>query len=128
MVILIVDDDAEDMELFGQAVAEIDPTITCVEAYNGLEALKILKRNEWLPDYIFLDINMPLMNGRRCLEEIKSNDSYMRIPVIIYSTTRDADQIRACRDLGADFLTKPESFDVLVTSLKQILKYNPVGK
>ncbi len=126
MVILVVDDDAEDMELFGQAVAEIDPTITCVEAYNGLEALKILKRNHWLPDYIFLDINMPLMNGRKCLEEIKSNDSYKRIPVIIYSTTRDAEQIRACRDLGADFLTKPESFDVLVTSLRKILKYDPV--
>ncbi len=128
MVILIVDDDAEDMELFGQAVAEIDSSIACVEAYNGLEALKILKRNEWLPDYIFLDINMPLMNGRKCLEEIKNNDAYMRIPVIIYSTTRDADQIRACRELGADFLTKPESFDVLVTALKQILKHDAIRK
>ena len=128
MIILIVDDDVEDMELLGQAVTEIDPGFHCVEAYNGIEALKILKRNALLPDFIFLDINMPLMNGRKCLEEIKNNDAYMRIPVIIYSTTRDADQIRACRELGADFLTKPESFDVLVTALKQILKHDAIRK
>lgn len=128
MVILIVDDDAEDIELFGQAVNEVDPAITCVEAYNGLEALKILKRNSFLPDYIFLDINMPLMNGRKCLEEIKKDDIYKRIPVIIYSTTSDVRQIDECRDLGADFLTKPDSFDILTSALRRILKLNPVRK
>ena len=128
MVILIVDDDAEDIELFGQAVNEVDPSITCVEAYNGLEALKVLKRNSFLPDFIFLDINMPLMNGRRCLEEIKKDDVYRSIPVIIYSTTSDERQIQECRELGADFLTKTDSFDVLITSLRRILKVNPVKK
>ena len=128
MVILIVDDDAEDIELFGQAVNEVDPSITCVEAYNGLEALKILKRNEFLPDYIFLDINMPLMNGRKCLEEIKNDTTYREIPVIIYSTTKDGRQIEEFRELGADFLTKPDSFDVLIAALRRILKENPVGK
>ena len=122
MVILIVDDDGEDIEFFQQAVLEIDPSVNCVEAYNGLEALKILKRNSWLPDYIFLDINMPLMNGRKCLEEIKKNESYKDIPVIIYSTTNDKNQIEECRKLGADFLTKPDSFDVLIKALTKILK------
>lgn len=126
MVILIVDDDAEDIELFGQAVNEVDSSITCVEAYNGLEALKILKRNSFLPDYIFLDINMPLMNGRRCLEEIKKDDVYKHIPVIIYSTTNDVRQIEECKELGADFLTKPDSFDVLISALRKILKLKPV--
>jgi CheY-like chemotaxis protein len=122
MIILIVDDDAEDIELFTEAVLKIDETIHCVEAYNGLEALKVLKRNSFLPNYIFLDINMPLMNGRRCLEEIKANPSYSTIPVIIYSTTTDRKQIEECRSLGADFLTKPNTFDELIHSLKMILK------
>lgn len=122
MVVLIVDDDADDIELFGQAVAEIDASINCVEAYNGLEALKILKRNSWLPDYIFLDINMPLMNGRKCLEEIKRDNAYNKIPIIIYSTTKDLKQIEECRKLGADFLTKPDNFQVLIESLTKILK------
>lgn len=122
MVILIVDDDPEDIELFVQAVAEVDESVNCVEAYNGIEALKILKRSSWMPDYIFLDINMPLMNGRRCLEEIKLNSAYSKIPVIIYSTTSDKNQIEACRQMGADFLTKPDSFDVLKQYLRQLLK------
>jgi CheY-like chemotaxis protein len=128
MVILIVDDDAEDLELFVQAVSEIDNAINCIEAYNGLEALKVLKRNSWLPDYIFLDINMPLMNGKKCLEEIKKNDSYKNIPVIIYSTTTDKRQIEECKKMGADFLTKPDTFEVLINSLKRILNYDSVRK
>jgi CheY-like chemotaxis protein len=122
MMILIVDDDAEDLALFCEAVEEIDPTISCLEAYNGLEALKILKRDSMLPDYIFLDINMPLMNGRRCLEEIKKNDAYREIPVIIYSTTRDTRQIEEYKKLGADFLSKPNTFDELLTALRGIFK------
>lgn len=122
MIILIVDDDAEDIEMFTEAVLQIDSEINCVEAYNGLEALKVLKRNSFLPDYIFLDINMPLMNGRKCLEEIKKNEVYREIPVIIYSTTTDKKQIEECRALGADFLTKPNSFFELTSSLTRILK------
>jgi CheY-like chemotaxis protein len=129
MVILIVDDDAEDLELFVQAVSELDESINCVEAYNGIEALKILKRNSWLPDYIFLDINMPLMNGKKCLEEIKKNESYNQIPVIIYSTTNDIHQIEECKKLGAiDFLTKPDSFEVLKSSLQNILNLHQINK
>ena len=122
MIILIVDDGAEDIQLFSEAVMEIDENINCVEAYNGLEALKVLRRNSLLPNYIFLDINMPLMNGRKCLEEIKANPNYRDIPVIIYSTTSDQKQIEECRKLGAGFLTKPNSFGELTRSLRRILK------
>jgi CheY-like chemotaxis protein len=129
MVILIVDDDAEDLELFVQAVAELDESVNCVEAYNGIEALKILKRNSWLPNYIFLDINMPLMNGKKCLEEIKKDESYKQIPVIIYSTTNDINQIEECKKLGAtDFLTKPDSFEVLKSSLQIILNLQQINR
>lgn len=121
MLILIVDDDAEDIELFCEAINEIDSDISCVEAYNGLEALKILQRGSLLPDFIFLDINMPFMNGQKCLTEIKCNDSYKNIPVTMYSTTRDQLQIEACRKLGAGFLTKPNSYAELVQALRKIL-------
>jgi CheY-like chemotaxis protein len=122
MIILIVDDDAEDIELFTEAVREIDPEINCVEAYNGIEALKVLRRNALLPNFIFLDINMPLMNGRRCLEEIKKDNNYKHIPVIIYSTTTDRREVEDCINMGASFLTKPNTFDELAESLKEILK------
>jgi len=123
MVILIVDDDAEDIELFTQAVAEIDQSVTCIEAYNGIEALKVLKRNSWLPDYIFLDINMPLMNGRKCLEEIKLDSTYKKIPVIIYSTSSNRKDIEDTLNLGAShFLTKPASISSLTQELAMLLR------
>lgn len=121
MLILVVDDDAEDLELFEEAMGEIDSSISCVEAYNGLEALKILNRDSLLPDFIFLDINMPFMNGQKCLAEIKSNKVYKDIPVIMYSTTTDQMQIEACVKLGASFLTKPNSYRELVSELRKIV-------
>ena len=121
MIILIVDDDAEDIELFCEAVAEIDRTISCIEAYNGVEALKILQRDQLLPHFIFLDINMPFMNGQKCLAEIKRNPAYKDIPVVMYSTTNNERQIEECQLLGASFLTKPNSYAELLVSLRPIL-------
>jgi CheY-like chemotaxis protein len=121
MIILIVDDDAEDIELFCEAVSEIDGTISCVEAYNGVEALKILQRDQLLPHFIFLDINMPFMNGQKCLAELKRNPIYKDIPVVMYSTTNNEQQIEECQALGASFLTKPNSYTDLLISLRPIL-------
>ena len=121
MIILIVDDDAEDIELFSEAVAEIDHQINCVEAYNGVEALKILQRDQLLPDFIFLDINMPFMNGQKCLAELKRNPIYMNIQVVMYSTTNDQKQIDECKAMGASFLTKPTSYTELIRSLRRIM-------
>lgn len=121
MIILIVDDDPEDIELFCEAVSELDGTISCVEAYNGVEALKILQRDQLLPNFIFLDINMPFMNGQKCLAELKRNPVYREIPVVMYSTTRNEQQIEDCRLLGASFLTKPNSYNELLSSLRPIL-------
>jgi len=121
MIILVVDDDAEDIELFCEAVNEIDPGISCVEAYNGVDALKILQRDSLLPDFIFLDINMPFMNGQKCLAELKRNEVFVEIPVIMYSTTTDQKQIDDCKKLGASFLTKPNSYAELVTALRDIM-------
>jgi CheY-like chemotaxis protein len=121
MIILIVDDDQEDIELFCEAVSEIDASMSCIEAYNGVEALKILQRDQLLPDVIFLDINMPFMNGQKCLAELKRNPVYANIPVVMYSTTRNEQQIEECRAMGASFLTKPNSYQDLLSSLTPIL-------
>jgi CheY-like chemotaxis protein len=86
-----------------------------------VEALKILQRDQLLPDYIFLDINMPFMNGQKCLTELKSNPVYSKIPVVMYSTTSNEQQIEECRILGASFLTKPNSFSELLRVLRPIL-------
>jgi CheY-like chemotaxis protein len=79
--LMIIDDDADDRMLFIEAVKEIDEKIECLWAKDGLQALEDL-RNEALPlpDYIFLDLRMPRVNGKKCLSEMKSDSRLKEIP------------------------------------------------
>ena len=121
MVILNVDDDQEDREFFCDALREIDSSIVCLVAGSGMEALSLLKKQMTLPDYIFLDINMPLMDGKQCLRALKQIPEFQSIPVIMYSTSTDSREIRECYNLGAeDFLIKPHSYEKLVNDLTSI--------
>ena len=121
MVVLNVDDDQEDREFFCEALREIDPSVTCLVAGSGMEAIALLQEEEHLPDYIFLDINMPMMDGKQCLRALKSIPELQSIPVIMYSTSTDSREIRECYNLGAeDFLIKPHSFEKLVNDLNSI--------
>jgi len=121
MNVLYVDDDAEDKEFFVEALKEIDSSIYCSTASNGLEALDYLTQKQQLPSCIFLDINMPLMDGKTCLAEIKKETRLINIPVVMYSTTSDTNQIRECYKLGAfDFLIKPNTLQKLSEDLTSI--------
>lgn len=125
MVVLNVDDDQEDREFFCDALREIDPTITCQIAGSGMEALTLLQTASLLPDYIFLDINMPMMDGKQCLKALKSIPEFAAIPVIMYSTSTDTREIKECYRLGAeDFLIKPHSFEKLVNDLTSIFAFS----
>lgn len=124
MIILTVDDDVEDYEFFCEAIKEIDSSIVILKASNGHEALEILDSQILKPDYIFLDINMPLMDGKVCLQEIKKNERFKDIPVIMYSTSNNKAEIRQYKMMGANFLVKPDRFTHLVKSLNFILGYS----
>ena len=130
MFVLIIDDDIEDRELFHEAIGEVDSSIKCYTAKDGKEALSMITREQVeLPDYIFLDINMPVMNGRECLTEIKKNSKLKAITFIMYSTTSDTNEIRWYYTLGAhDFLIKPHNFKKLVEALNSIIVKNKIKK
>jgi CheY-like chemotaxis protein len=121
MTILNVDDDLEDIEIFCDAVREIDPTIVCLVANSAEEALQLLNSGIELPAYIFLDINMPKVDGNTCLREIKKNRRLSHIPVIMYSTYTRKSDIEMYRQLNALFLTKQNSYHELVHELRNVL-------
>lgn len=122
MTILYADDDSDDCELLVEALGKIDPTIECRMANDGKQALKVLDESDNLPDYIFLDVNMPVMDGKDCLVELKKDNRYKEIPVVIYSTTKDLNEITSLYELGAvDFLAKPNSFEELYRSLDRMI-------
>lgn len=125
MIVLNIDDDLEDRQFFREALREIDPSITCLNAESGMEALSLLHGQFPQPDYIFLDINMPMMDGKQCLKALKSVPEFESIPVIMYSTSTDTREIHECYDLGAeDFLIKPHSYEKLVNDLISIFAYS----
>jgi CheY-like chemotaxis protein len=123
MLILAVDDDPDDLELFRDALRHIDPSIKLMTATNGEEALRFLSKDTMVsPDLIFLDINMPKIDGRECLKFIKSENFLRRIPVIMLSTTVSAEDKEAFKKHGASFITKESTFEAQVESLMRVLK------
>ncbi len=127
MIILNVDDDPEDVEIFCDAVHDIDPSIICLVANSAEEAMQILGSDLELPQYIFLDINMPKVDGNACLKEIKKDPRLARIRVIMYSTYTHKGDFRTYRDLNVGFLTKQNSYQELVKRLRQVLKAERPG-
>ncbi len=111
LTILIVDDDEDDKKLFIESAKEVDGDITCITATDGQEALRYLKdENNPLPDYIFLDLRMPRINGRQCLEEIRKDKRLSQIRVFIYTTSIDTREAIELKKNGAvHFISKPDN-------------------
>lgn len=125
MKCLLIDDDQDDQEIFEMAVSEISDSIHCVFASDGVEALEELKKDDFMPDCIFIDINMPRMNGIECLEKIKTIRRLQPVPVCMFSTSADPDIVRRTQQLGAnDFIVKPASISVLSKLLEQFITSN----
>jgi len=122
MTILYVDDDPDDRQIFQEAIAAIDTAHVCITAQDGLAALSLLSDRKY-PDIIFLDINMPLMDGKSCLTEIRGNKKTAHIPVVMCTTSNNPDERKKCEKLGAsDFFLKPVSYREMKEILASILK------
>ncbi len=122
MTILYADDDPDDCELLTEAVRHIDPSISCITANDGREALTLLHHSKRLPDTIILDVNMPIMNGKQCLMAIKNDPKLRSIPVVIYSTTSDQKEKAELQGLGAlEFIHKASSFADLRRVMSQLI-------
>ena len=123
MTILYADDDADDCELLTEALMHIDPSISCILVNDGRQALSLLQKADKLPDTIFLDVNMPVMTGKQCLIEIKNNPRLCQIPVVMYSTSTNAEEKTELRKLGAfDFIHKANSFQDLRHSITNVIR------
>ncbi|MGV3560218.1 response regulator [Larkinella arboricola] len=125
----LIDDDEDDQELFTLALKKVDPSLTCVVADDCGEALKKLRQEEnFWPQYIFLDLNMPRMHGKQCLIELKKIARIKHIPIIIYSTSSEPKDIQETKALGAaDFLTKPPLISTLTARLANLLLNRPMA-
>jgi len=120
--ILLIDDDEDDQEIFLAALERIPQSVVCQGVTNATMALRKLVDKQIQTDVIFLDLNMPLMNGQQFLKEVKQYEALRDIPVIIFSTSSNTQTIKETKELGAyDFITKPDKFDDLVVILRSLI-------
>lgn len=122
----LIDDDIDDQEIFSLALEEVDEVIQCVFADDGVKALERLNNDySFLPNYIFIDINMPRMSGIECLEKIRKLPHLKHIPLFMFSTSAEAHLIAKAKELGAsDFIVKPPSIVLLSKLLTQLFNLN----
>lgn len=121
--ILLIDDDKDDAELFVDALQETGTDADFNHYHNGIEALaRLAEPDSRQPDVIFLDINMPVVDGWECLRRIKQVALLKNIPIVMYSTSNLQEKGVSPSDVGATaFLTKPDSFSELKRKLSELL-------
>ncbi len=123
-VVMLIDDDREDQEIFSDAIREVDSSVRFMSESNSDQAItNIGSLKAARPELIFLDMNMPRVNGKQLLAELKSDPEMSQIPVIMCSTFFGDRDITDIERLGAaHHLVKPTRFNELCKEIGRILK------
>lgn len=122
--ILLIEDDTIEVMKFDRVLRNLGLTHKVIEASNGEVALNILKEKKILPDIIFLDLNMPKINGIEFLTILKSDDTLRYIPAIILSTSGNHRDLMECYRLGiAGYILKPLKYEEYVSRISKMLDY-----
>lgn len=128
MTCLLIDDDEDDRDIFELAIQSANEAFKCLTAPGGNDAFDLLNSSAVsAPDFIFIDLNMPYMSGKECLNLLKKDARFANIPVVIYTTSSYDKDINEVQQLGAmHFLVKPSSVRELTYTLSEILKKSPL--
>jgi CheY-like chemotaxis protein len=119
-MVMLIDDDKDDCDIFCEAAVQVSEC-KCHCIHNAVDALEILNKAQKLPICIFLDINMPVIDGFSVLRYLKSDPKLAKIPVVMYSTTPNPKEAEKSLSLGADrFIRKTSDYKSLVDSLKEV--------
>ena len=122
--VLCVDDDLDDRLVICEAIKDVDPTLHVVEASNGIEANQFLQRAKATGDFpclVILDMNMPLMDGKETLKQMKMDDTLKALPVVFFTTSSNPRDKSFSVEYGVEFFTKPTNYRSIVSTFKELL-------
>jgi CheY-like chemotaxis protein len=121
--VVIIDDDEDDLDVMKDTLAKIDPSIVCITFINPVEAIRQLENALiLLPDFIFVDINMPQLTGMQCLEWLRKIDEFKETPIIIYSTSLPEKISNQLLANGATFtMQKPHKIEGYLSAIESII-------
>lgn len=122
--VILIDDDQEDLDIMKQAIEEVDSSLLCLSFIYPEEALRVLlgKQLVVLPDYVFIDINMPGITGDKCLKALRRQNEFNDLVIALYSTSMPETVAEALKADGADFVfKKPVRIKGYVDILRNII-------
>ena len=129
--LLHIEDDGVDKMVVERVLKKLNIVSSLHHAQNGEEALDKLRGTNGheklspFPQIILLDINMPRMNGKEFLATVKQIDKYCKVPIIVYSTSSQAEEKKEVFALGAtDYMVKHKSFTELCGELDYMIAKN----
>jgi CheY-like chemotaxis protein len=118
---VIAEDNDEDFNFFSGAIDKISVKVVLTRAEDGEILIKLLEDIEINPDVLFLDLLLPMKDGRECLKLIRRNKKFDFMPIIIYSNPKEYESIEFCyRESANLFIFKPGTTDELVVMLERI--------
>ena len=118
--IVLAEDNLEHCFFFRKAVKEVAPQILYTQVHDGDRLINLLE--SYLPDLLFLDLDMPCKNGVQCIKEIRENRAYRSMPIIVFTISHQYNTIQTTYACGANlYMIKPDEYGLLVRSLRQIL-------
>ncbi|MEP0265047.1 response regulator [Dokdonia sp.] len=122
--ILLIEDDTIEVMKLKRAITKLEMNHDLIEAEDGEKALEILKTIEALPDIIFLDLNMPKINGIEFLKIVKEDAVLRYLPTVILTTSNNRKDVLECYKHGvAGYIIKPLSYEEYTKKIGIALSY-----
>jgi CheY-like chemotaxis protein len=121
--VVLIDDDSDDLEIMKDALTQVDASLLCISFVYPDEAIRLLSKELiLLPDFIFIDINIPRISGPECLSRLREIHEFKEVPIIMYSTSMPERVAQSLRKNGANFtFQKPFEFNDYVRILERII-------
>jgi CheY-like chemotaxis protein len=121
--IMLIEDNKNDRYFFRTVLHDLNESIELVEVNNCKDALKQLHEMSSLPDFIFMDSHMPVIDGMECLEILKQDAELKNIAVIIYSGSENPGEEGRFLEKGAAyFLTKRNNYEELPEAIREAIR------
>lgn len=124
LTLFYADDDQEDLEIFREITDSIG-NVALHTVDNGDKLLELLENPPPQPHIVFLDLNMPGKTGFTVLEEMRNQEKFADLPIVIFSTSQDREDVERTRKMGANFfVSKQASYDAYKNSIQHTLSIN----
>jgi CheY-like chemotaxis protein len=121
-IVVLIDDDQDDIDVLQEFISVVDPSASCVSFRSSEKAIETLSGNSLLPDYIFIDYNMPQINGEQCLTKLKGQEKLNRTTFVMNSTHMPSDIAERLLGKGANrIFQKPYQVNSYIDILTSIL-------